>query len=87
MSQVPNINHYSFLNSKSFKCSVTAPIPKNVFMVEDIPTITSIVELPESPVPKLCDLSKEPKHDNFISCDTLGMFQSFAVAVVHIMTS
>ena len=82
MSRVPNTNHYLFLNSKSFKCPVTAPVPKNMFTVEEVPIIASIVELPESR-----DLSDNAEPDDFMPHDTLGMFQSLTAAAAHVMTS
>lgn len=82
MSWVPNTNHYTFLNSKSFKRPDIAPSPKNVFMVEEIPTTASIVE-----VPKSRDLSEDAKLDDLTPRDPLGMFQSLTVAAAHVMTS
>ncbi|KAG1829835.1 hypothetical protein EV424DRAFT_1535542 [Suillus variegatus] len=83
LSRVPNTNHYSFLNSKSFKRPVTAPVPKNMFTVEEVPIIASIVELPESR-----DLSDNANEDvDVMPCDTLGMFQSLTAAAAHVMTS
>ena len=83
MSRVPNTNHYSFLNSKSFKRPVIAPVPKNMFIVEEVPIIASIVELPES-----CDLSDNADNDvDVMPRDTLGMFQSLTAAAAHVMIS
>lgn len=36
---------------------------------------------------ELCDLLKEPRLDDLISCDPFRMFQNFTVAVVYVMTS
>ncbi|KAG1896304.1 uncharacterized protein F5891DRAFT_1193330 [Suillus fuscotomentosus] len=71
LSRVPNTNHYSFLNSKSFKRPVTAPVPKNMFTIKEVPIIASIVELPESR-----DLSDNAEDVDVMPRDTLGMFQT-----------
>ncbi|KAG1806847.1 uncharacterized protein HD556DRAFT_1436785 [Suillus plorans] len=86
VSRVPNTNHYTFLNSKSFKRPVTAPVTKKVFIVEDVPTTASIVEIPKEPMNESCDLS-EYAGLNFIPNDPDRMFQNLTVAAAHVMTS
>ncbi|KAG2046446.1 hypothetical protein BDR06DRAFT_977478 [Suillus hirtellus] len=60
------------------KCPVTTPIPKNMFTVEEVPIIVSIVELPESH-----DLLNNAEDVDVMPRDTLGMFQSLTAAAAH----
>ncbi|KAG1893915.1 uncharacterized protein F5891DRAFT_1256836 [Suillus fuscotomentosus] len=80
---VPKPNDFSDLAEYFVrKRPVTAPVPKNVFTVEEVPIIASIVELPESR-----DLSDNAEDVDVMPRDTLGMFQSLTAAAAHVMTS